>query len=138
MAFLIAILIGALILEAIGVIFTSIGLKKLRPMQGYSFKEVALLVIRALTNRDLLLGIGFQALFFFALLYLLSQGDVSFIWPLTALSFVFTTIAARFYLREQIPRLRWLGLILIVFGAMLITYSEAKKQEQGKPRTQQR
>ena len=43
----------------------------------------------------MLLGILFEACFFGVLLYLLSQKDVSLIWPLTSLGFLITALAAR-------------------------------------------
>jgi len=49
---------------------------------------------------------------------------VSFVWPLTALGFVLTTIAAKCWLHEEVSLLRWGGVLLIVLGAGLITYSE--------------
>jgi uncharacterized membrane protein len=57
----------------------------------------------------------------------MSRGEVSFVWPLTSLTFVFSTVAARFYLREEVDPLRWAGVMLIVCGAGLITYTEKKK-----------
>ena len=51
-------------------------------------------------------------------------GDVSFIWPLTALGFVFTTIAAKFILHEEVSLIRWGGVLSDRVGAGLITYSE--------------
>jgi drug/metabolite transporter (DMT)-like permease len=41
---------------------------------------------------------------------------------------VFSTVAARFYLHEQIDALRWAGVVLIVLGAGLITFTEKRKE----------
>ena len=76
------------------------------------------------TNANVLLGVLFEAIFFGTLLVLMSQGTVSFIWPLTSLGFVLTTIAAKFILGEEVSLLRWGGVLLIMLGAGLITYSE--------------
>jgi uncharacterized membrane protein len=62
------------------------------------------------------------------LCYLLAQRDVSLIWPLSALSFVFTGLAAKWFLREDISVLRWAGIALIVVGAGIITWSEKVKE----------
>lgn len=131
---LIILLIG-LTLEAVGVVYLNKGLKQVGDMEKVSVKEVFRIVKRGITNANILLGVFFEALFFACLLILMSKGgDVSFIWPLTALGFVFTTIAAKFILGEQVSPLRWSGVCLIVLGAGLITYSEklqeSKKQHQ--------
>jgi uncharacterized membrane protein len=67
-------------------------------------------------------------LFFGSLLYLMKHGDVSFVWPLTSLGFVLTTIAAKYVLHEQISALRWFGVALIVAGAGVITFTEKSKE----------
>ncbi len=85
------------------------------------------LVVRGATNTNLLLGVFFEALFFAGLLVLLSRADVSFIWPLTSLGFVLTTLAAKFVLREDVTATRWSGVLLIMLGAALITWSENAK-----------
>jgi drug/metabolite transporter (DMT)-like permease len=48
---------------------------------------------------------------------------VSFIWPLTAVGFVMTVLAARFILHEQVDAARWIGVMLIVLGTAFIGYS---------------
>ena len=121
------ILIVALTFEAIGVVFLSGGLKQIGEPQTISVKEIAALIKRGATNRNILAGVFFEAVFFGGLLYLLSQRDVSLIWPLTSLGFVLTAIAAKFFLGEQVTGLRWAGVCLIMLGAGLITYSEKQK-----------
>ncbi len=85
------------------------------------------MVARGAMNRNILVGVVFEAVFFGCLIYLLSQRDVSLIWPLTSLGFVVTAIAARFFLHEEISPARWAGVGLIVAGAALVSYSEKAK-----------
>lgn len=120
---LIVLLIG-LCFEAVGVVYLNKGLKQIGEAQKISVAEVARLVKNGATNGNILLGVLFEAIFFGTLLYLMSQGSVSFVWPLTSLGFVLTTIAAKFYLHEEVSLLRWSGVLLIMLGAGLITYSE--------------
>ncbi len=74
-----------------------------------------------------------EAAFFGALLFLLSQRDVSLIWPLTSLGFVITAIAAKFILKEEISSVRWAGVALIMIGAALVSYSEKNKPKPPAP-----
>ena len=124
---IIFILLIALIFEAVGVVFLGGGLKQIGEPKHVNVAEVVNLIKRGATNRSILIGIFFEAIFFGALLYLLSQRDVSLIWPLTSLGFVITAIAAKIFLNEQVSGLRWAGVCLIVAGATLITISEKKK-----------
>ena len=121
------ILLTGLILEAVGVVYLSKGLKQIGDVQRVSVSEVARIVKAGLTNPSLLLGVFFEALFFGCLLVLMSRSDVSFVWPLTSLGFVLTTLAAHFILHETVVPLRWAGVCLIVLGAGLITWTEQEK-----------
>jgi drug/metabolite transporter (DMT)-like permease len=89
--------------------------------------EVIRVMKAGVTNAPILLGVFFEALFFACLLALLSKSEVSFLWPLTALSFVFATIAAMVFLGERVSGIRWLGVVLIMLGAAFISYSEHVK-----------
>jgi multidrug transporter EmrE-like cation transporter len=132
---LIYILLGGLICEAIGVVLLSKGLKQIGEASAITFSEVARLIGRGAANPNILSGVAFEAAFFGTLLYLMSRGDVSFVWPLTSLGFVLTTLAAKFILHEDVSAVRWSGVLLIVLGAGLITYSEKlhKKPEKVGP-----
>jgi drug/metabolite transporter (DMT)-like permease len=125
---LLIILFVALTFETTGVILLSKGLKALEGPKSYALGEIARVVGRAITDKNIILGIAFEAVFFIGLLVMMSNADVSFVWPLTSLTFVFSTIAAKFYLHEQIDPLRWTGVIFIVVGAGLITFTEKKKE----------
>jgi drug/metabolite transporter (DMT)-like permease len=124
----ILILLAGLVLEAVGVVLLSQGLHEIGEIKRWSVSEIWRIVLRGATNRNILLGIAFEAAFFGVLLYLLSQRDVSLIWPLTSLGFVITAIAARFIRHEEISALRWGGVVLIVIGAMLVAWSEKEKK----------
>jgi drug/metabolite transporter (DMT)-like permease len=121
------VLILALVVEAVGVVFLSKGLKQIGEVQTVSAGEIGRIIGRGATNPSVLLGVALEAAFFGALLYLLSQRDVSLIWPLTSLGFVITAIAAKYILKEEVSALRWAGVALIVVGAALVSYSEKAK-----------
>ncbi len=133
MSKLIFILLTALMFEAVGVVFLSKGLKQIGELRQVSVPEIARLISRGLTNPNILLGVMFEAIFFAGLLYLLSKRDVSVVWPLTALGFVVTTIAAKLFLHEHVSSLRWAGVSLIVLGAALITLSDRAKPAVAQP-----
>ena len=121
---LITILVIGLVLEAVGVVFLSQGLHEIGEVKRMSVGEIGRVVARGATNRNILLGVLFEAMFFGVLLYLLSQRDVSLIWPLTSLGFVITALAARFIRHEEVSALRWSGVVIIVIGASLVAWSE--------------
>jgi uncharacterized membrane protein len=121
------ILIFALCVEAVGVVFLSKGLKQIGEVQSISAREIGRIIAKGATNRSILFGVALEAAFFGALLYLLSQREVSLIWPLTSLGFVITALSAKIILKEEISGWRWTGVALIVCGAALVSYSEKAK-----------
>lgn len=133
---ILVILVVSFIIEALGVIEIKKGvdeivvLYKQRQQNTPLIKNVVKMVGNAFVNKHFLLGLFLETLFFIGLLYLLGQRDVSFIWPLTSLSFVMTTLAARLLLNENVSTVRWAGVVLIMLGAALISYSEHAKEKQ--------
>lgn len=127
---LITILLAALVLEAIGVVFLSQGLKQAGELTERTLPEMLRLAGRCLSNGHFLLGVLMETIFFLALLYLLKNADVSLVWPLTSLGFVLTTLAAKYIRHEDVSNLRWAGVFLIMAGAALVAYSERVKSTQ--------
>jgi uncharacterized membrane protein len=99
------------------------------------WKNVIHLVGNWFTNKNVLFGLLLETIFFILLQYMLGQRDVSFVWPLTAISFVMTTLAAQFFLHERVDTVRWSGVALIVIGAVFISYSEHTKGKPAPPST---
>jgi uncharacterized membrane protein len=130
---ILVILIFALCVEAIGVVFLSKGLKQIGEVQSVTAREIGRIIVKGATNPSILFGVALEAAFFGALLYLLSQRDVSLIWPLTALGLVITALAAKLILKEEVSAVRWAGILLIVIGATLVRYSEKSKEKPAPP-----
>ena len=126
----ILILLIALVFEAIGVVFLSGGLKQIGEPKTMNVSEITWLITRGATNKNILMGVFFEAIFFGFLLYMLSQKDVSIVWPLTALGFIITSLAAKIFLKEEISSIRWAGICLIVLGAGLVTWSAKQKERE--------
>jgi uncharacterized membrane protein len=125
MAKVIIVLLTALVFEAVGVVFLSAGLKELREVS--SAGAIGRVLFQGATNPRILLGVLFEAVFFVFLLVLLKRHDASLIWPLTSLGFVLTTLFARIILHEQVTVMRWVGVLLIMAGATLVSWSEREK-----------
>jgi drug/metabolite transporter (DMT)-like permease len=127
MAKLLLILLIGLVFEATGVVLLKKGITQIGEIQKINAAEVLRVAKAGVTNPNVLLGVFFEALFFGCLLLLMSESDISFLWPLTALSFVMTTFAAKIFLSEQVSSIRWAGVVFIMIGAALISYSEHAK-----------
>ena len=76
---------------------------------------------RMARNPYLFARIVFLAVSFFSFISLLSYADLSFVVPLTAISYVTNTLGSKFLLSEQIERKRWLGTLLVMAGVIIIS-----------------
>ena len=130
---LITILLIGLFFESAGIVFLKKGMNQIGEARTDSVAAVARFIKAGAMNYFIWLGMFFQALFFGCLLILMSRSDISFLWPLTALSFVFATFAAMCFLGESVSIVRWFGVILIVIGAAFISYSEHAKEKPAPP-----
>ena len=127
MAKLLLILLIGLGFEAAGVVLLKKGISQIGEVRKISVAEIVRVVKAGVANPAVEAGVFFEALFFLCLLMLMSKSDISFLWPLTALSFVMTTLAALLFLGEKVSSVRWAGVVFIVIGAALISYSEHSK-----------
>jgi len=130
---LLLILLIGLVFEATGVVLLKKGINQIGEIKRIEPSEIFRVVKSGATNPMILFGVFFEALFFVCLLMLMSRSDISFVWPLTALSFVMTTFAALLFLGETVSSVRWAGVIFIVIGASLISYSEHVKKAPDSP-----
>ena len=66
------------------------------------------------------LGLALMTLAFFALLGILSVENVSFVVPVTALSYVAGGLGGMLFLGERLNRSRWAGIVLVCLGVTLV------------------
>ena len=74
----------------------------------------------ALSIGWLWLGVALMAVSFLALLIMLSVENVSFVIPLTALSYVIGALGGAFFLGERVDWQRWIGVLLVCAGVALV------------------
>jgi drug/metabolite transporter (DMT)-like permease len=133
---LLLILLFGLACESAGVVLLKKGILQIGGVNAFAAAEIFRVVKAGAANPQILLGVFFEAVFFGCLLVLMSKSDISFLWPLTALSFVFATLAAMIFLGESVSWIRWVGVILIMIGAGFISFSEHAKEKPATPAAQ--
>jgi drug/metabolite transporter (DMT)-like permease len=103
-----------------GEIFMSRAMKETGEVKN--FRPVALIevILRALRVRWMWLGVGMMAIGFFSLLAVFSFENVSFVVPVTALSYVVGALGGRFFLGERVSLQRWIGILLVCAGVTLV------------------
>jgi drug/metabolite transporter (DMT)-like permease len=91
----------------------------------HDFRPAALarFVLRAMRVGWMWIGVAMMALAFFSLLAMLSIENVSFVVPVTALSYAAGAFGAGVFLRERITKERWLGVLFVCIGVTLVWLS---------------
>jgi drug/metabolite transporter (DMT)-like permease len=82
--------------------------------------EAAKVIVRALRVPWMWLGGAMMAVAFFSLLGALSIYEVSFVVPVTALSYVAGAFGGVVFLHEHVTFQRWLGVLLVAIGVALV------------------
>lgn len=78
-------------------------------------------VCRVFATPTVFVAIGFMAVAFFSLLFGLSWADLSLVGPAAAaLTFITNALAAKFFLRENVDRRRWIAAVFVGAGVALL------------------
>ncbi len=104
--------LAATIIGSIGALFLKIGSRK------FTFNILAFI-----KNYKLIIGFilyGSSSIFFLAALRF---GELSIIYPLVALSYVFVSIFSVWFLKEKMNKFKIIGIVLIIIGVSLISIS---------------
>ena len=73
-----------------------------------------------LTSGTIWLGIAMMLAFMVCHMLVLSWADYSFVMPFSAVAYALVPLLAFLFLHEQVSTARWIGIVLIVFGVVLI------------------
>lgn len=106
-----------------GELCVSHAMKALGEVHDFRPAALARFVWRAVRVGWMWAGIGLMTLAFFSLLAMLSMENVSFVVPVTALSYAAGAIGAMLFLRERISKQRWLGVLVVCIGVTLVWLS---------------
>ncbi len=118
------VIVIATICAAVGETFLSYGMRRIGLENPSFWKWFAMVA----TNTWVLVGVLCLGGFFFLYLAALSWADLSYVMPLTALSYLFAAVLAKFCLGENISWIRWTGIIVIVVGIALVVLDHSPEK----------
>jgi len=104
----------------VGEIFVSRAMKEHGEVKDFRPGALIAVILRALRSRWMWLGVAMMAVGFFALLAVFSVANVSFVVPVTALSYVVGALGGVFFLGERVNLQRWIGILLVCAGVVLV------------------
>jgi drug/metabolite transporter (DMT)-like permease len=132
----------AVVFVTVGDLFMSLAMRRLGPLElpslslwwngqsglGRLALEIYELGWTIFTQPLVWLAIGFMLTFLVLWMVALSWSDLTFVMPLTALTYVLNAILVGPFLGEAVTPLRWVGTLMIALGVALVS-AEPDKQE---------
>src|ERR1700734_2042181 len=103
-----------------GELCVSRAMKSIGEVDDFRPKAILGVILRAIRVGWMWAGVSLMALAFFSLLGALSFLNVSFVVPVTALSYVAGACGAMFFLGERVSPRRWVGVVLVSVGVTLV------------------
>ncbi|HVA94822.1 MAG TPA: EamA family transporter [Candidatus Dormibacteraeota bacterium] len=76
--------------------------------------------VHVLTSGTIWLGIALMLLFMVCHMLVLSWADYSFVMPFSAIAYALVPLLGYLFLKEQVSVERWIGIVLIFLGVLLI------------------
>jgi len=107
--------------DSIGNVYLTAGMKQLGDFQPLPLRTLPRRLLRVLSNFQILCGIFSLTIAFFLFISLLSWANLSFVYPSTALTYLFSLIGARYVLQERITPARLFGTVLVCIGAAFVS-----------------
>lgn len=103
-----------------GELFVTRAMKQVGEVKSFRPLAIFRVLIRAFGNGWMWLGVGMMTMAFLSLLALLTWENVSFVVPVTALSYAAGALGGRFLLGERVSPRRWVGVGLVCLGVALV------------------
>ena len=98
-------------------------MKSIGEIHDFSPGSIFNFVLRSMRLPWMWMGVSLMAVGFFSLLALLSFQEVSFVVPVSALSYAAGAFGAKAFLGERINRNRWLGIAVVCIGVTIVWWS---------------
>ena len=113
----------------LGNVLLSKGMKNVGAIALQNPTDVSRIFVQVFTSPFIWLGIGSLLLFFIAYLLVLSWADYSFVQPASATSYGVVALLGHFALREPISATRWMGVLVICLGVLVVGNTHPRTTE---------
>jgi drug/metabolite transporter (DMT)-like permease len=111
-----ALTVAVIVCNVSGNYFLDVGMRSVGEIVSLSPLEY----LRVFGNAWVVSGILLQIVCLLCQLSLLSWADLTYVLPVTSLSYALTALVSALFLKEHVSAARWLGVSLIVTGVMVV------------------
>ena len=105
---------------ALGQILVRRGMQQIGSLETYAPMALLAYFGNAACNLNVIMGTALNTVFYVLFLAALSWTDVTVALPMTAIEYGFAAILAIIMLKEQVPPMRWIGIVMVILGVVLI------------------
>jgi drug/metabolite transporter (DMT)-like permease len=106
-----------------GELCVSRAMKGVGEVHDFSPKSILHFVLQSFRLPWMWAGVALMSLGFFSLLAILSFRQVSFVVPVSALSYAAGALGAKAFLGERISRNRWIGIAMVCLGVTIVWWT---------------
>jgi uncharacterized membrane protein len=105
------------------------GMKRIGAVSVGTPREALEVLSRVLTSGTIWLGIGSLITFFVAYMLVLSWADYSYVQPASSVAYGMVALLAHFMLREAVTPMRWMGVLIICLGVLVVGHTPPRTTE---------
>lgn len=105
---------------ALGQILVRRGMQQIGSLETYAPMALLAYFGNAACNLNVIMGTALNTVFYVLFLAALSWTDVTVALPMTAIEYGFAAFLAIIMLKEQVPPMRWIGIVVVILGVVLI------------------
>jgi len=118
-------------LGSVGNTFLSKGMKDVGELDFSGLPAIGHGATLVLTSPAVWLGIVMMLLFMVCHMLVLSWADYSFVMPFSALAYALVPLLGYLFLGEHVSIARWVGIVLIFLGVVLINRTSLRTTDAG-------
>ena len=123
------------LLGSVGNTVLSKGMKDAGDLDISRLSTIATGAAHVLTSGTIWAGIALMLLFMVCHMLVLSWADYSFVMPFSAIAYALVPLLGYLFLHEQVSAARWIGIVLIFLGVVLINRTPPRTTQDPSPRT---
>lgn len=122
----------AMISTTLGDIFLAQAVRELPPIQLTGLSEFGGLLLSIICLGKFWLALSLMAVFFFLWMNILATEELSYVLPMTAMTYIINAFLVGPILHESVSPLRWVGTVIIGAGVAIVSLSSASPSEENK------
>jgi len=123
---IVALLGIAILSQAIGNVLLSQGMKSVSEVGSMISGDWVAVFLQIVDTPSIPFGVGFLIIFFVLFATSLSRADLSFVLPAISSEVIVNVAFANYFLQETVSATRWLGVVLISIGVVLVVRSSPR------------